>query len=119
MLPLEEKTNFNPNRKPDNFFEKLSIEEKNQVIKENSAYGKIICRCERITEGEIVRAITTNPPATDVDGVKRRTRSGMGRCQGGFCQPQIVEIIAREMAIPVEKVTKSGGKSYILKGQTK
>ena len=118
-IELAKNKAFNGNRKPDNFFEKLSMEEKNQIIKENRAYGKIICRCEQITEGEIVRAIKTNPPATNIDAIKRRTRSGMGRCQGGFCQPQVAEILARELCIPLEKVTKSGKNSYLLRGKTK
>lgn len=111
--------NFNPIRKPDNFFEKLSVEQKNEVIKKDKSYGKIICRCEQITEGEIVRAIKTNPCATSIDAIKRRTRSGMGRCQGGFCQPQVAEIIARELSIPLEKVTKNGKNSELLWGKTK
>ena len=94
-------------------------EEKKRMIKENPSYGKIVCRCEQITEGEILRAIRENPPAKDVDGVKRRTRSGMGRCQGGFCQPQVAEIIADELGIELEKVTKKGKGSYLLKGVTK
>ena len=97
----------------------MSVEEKNAVIKENKAYGRIICRCEQITEGEIVRAVTVNPRATTIDAVKRRTRAGMGRCQGGFCQPQVAEIIARELNIPLEKVTKSGKNSELLIGRTK
>ena len=116
---LVKKENFNPIRKPDNFFKNLSVEQKNEVIKNNKSYGKIICRCEQITEGEIVRAIHENPPATNVDAIKRRTRAGMGRCQGGFCQPLVAEIIARELNIPLEKVTKSGKNSYLLRGKTK
>ncbi len=116
---LVEKANFNPIRKPDYFFKNLSIKQKNEVIKNNKAYGKIICRCEQITEGEIVRAIHENPPATNVDAIKRRTRAGMGRCQGGFCQPLVAEIIARELNIPLEQVTKSGKNSYLLRGKTK
>lgn len=116
---LEKNVNFNGERTPDNFYEKLSVSEKNALIKKDSSYGRIICRCEQITEGEIVRAIHTNPKATNVDAIKRRTRSGMGRCQGGFCQPQIVEIIARELNVPLESVTKSGKNSYLLRGRTK
>ena len=119
LITLKKKENFNPNRIPDNFFEIMSVEEKNAVIKENKAYGRIICRCEQITEGEIVRAVTVNPRATTIDAVKRRTRAGMGRCQGGFCQPQVAEIIARELNIPLEKVTKSGKNSELLIGRTK
>lgn len=119
LITLNKKPNFNGKRKPDDFFNKMSIEEKNELIKSNKAYGRIICRCEQITEGEIVRAVTTNPRATNIDAVKRRTRSGMGRCQGGFCQPQVAEIIARELSIPLEKVTKSGKNSYLLVGKSK
>lgn len=119
MITLTANEKFNGKRIPDNFFEKLTIEEKNEIIKKDNRYGKIVCRCEQITEGEIVRAIKTNPPATNVDAIKRRTRSGMGRCQGGFCQPQVAEIIARELSIPLEKVTKSGKNSYLLRGKTK
>lgn len=116
---LEENKNFNKYRKPDYFFNRLSNEEKNKIIKEDSSYGNIVCRCEKITEGEIIRAVTENPRATTIDGVKRRTRAGMGRCQGGFCQPRVAEIIARELGIDIVDVTKSGGKSNILIGGTK
>ena len=119
FFELVKNPDFKGERKPDDFFNLLTVEEKNKIIKQNPAYGKIVCRCERITEGEIVRAIKTNPPATNVDAIKRRTRAGMGRCQGGFCQPQVAEIIARELGIPLEKVTKSGKESYLLRGKTK
>lgn len=116
---LVKKESFNPYRKPDYFFKNLSVEEKNGIIKNDKTYGKIICRCEQITEGEIIRAIKENPPAKNVDAVKRRTRAGMGRCQGGFCQPYVAEIIARETGIPFEKVTKSGKGSELVIGVTK
>jgi glycerol-3-phosphate dehydrogenase len=116
---LEKKTEFNPIRKPDYFFKNLTNEEKNEIIKKDKSYGRIVCRCEQITEGEIVRAIRENPPARNIDAVKRRTRAGMGRCQGGFCQPYVAELIARELNIPLEEVTKSGKNSYLLRGKTK
>lgn len=119
LLPLESNKNFNPIRKPDYFFKDLSIEEKNQIIQKDPSYGRIICRCEKITEGEIIRACTENPKATTIDGVKRRTRAGMGRCQGGFCQPYVAEIISKCTGIPLDKITKSGDKSYILRGIVK
>lgn len=119
ILPLSKNESFNGNRKPDYFFKNLTIEEKNEIIKKDSRYGKIVCRCEEITEGEIVRAIHENPKATTVDGVKRRVRAGMGRCQGGFCQPHVAEIIARELNIPITEVTKSGKNSKLLVGETK
>ena len=100
-------------------FREASIEEKNKMIKENPSYGRIICRCEGITEGEILDAIRTEPRATDLDGVKRRTRAQMGRCQGGFCSPYIIELLSRELGLPYEKITKFGGKSYVAIGKTK
>ena len=92
-------------------------EEKNAYIKENPDYGRIVCRCEQISEGEIRDAIRRNPQARDMDGVKRRTRSGMGRCQGGFCGPYVMELLAREMGIAMEEVTKNGGDSAMLIGR--
>lgn len=118
-LSLEENESFNPIRKPAHLFREMSMEDKNKVIAENPKYGKVVCRCETVTEGEIVEAIHTNPKATSVDAIKRRTRSGMGRCQGGFCAPTVVEILARELDIPFEAVTKSGGNSIINYGRIK
>lgn len=97
----------------------LSLEERAKLIKKDSRYGRIICRCEGITEGEIIDAIKAPCGARDVDAVKRRTRSGMGRCQGGFCGSKVVEILARELDIPMNKVTKHGNGSKILYGKTK
>ena len=119
ILPLKKKADFNGTRKADYFFNRLSIQEKNEIIAKDPSYGKIVCRCERITEGEIVRAVRENPPATNIDAVKRRTRAGMGRCQGGFCQPQVAEIIARTLDIPFEKVTKNGDGSALVVGVSK
>ena len=89
------------------------------MIEKDRTYGHIICRCETITEGEIIAAIRQNPPARSLDAVKRRTRASMGRCQGGFCTPFVTEIIARELGIDETKVTKFGGGSNILVGKTK
>ncbi len=118
-VSAERNPHFNGTRKPDCFFKNLSVAEKNEIIKKDPAYGKIICRCEGITEGEIVRVIRENPKATSIDAVKRRTRAGMGRCQGGFCQPHVAEILARELGIPYDKVTKSGKDTFILVGKSK
>lgn len=82
-------------------------------------YHKVICRCETVSEGEILTAIHTNPGARDIDGVKRRTRGGMGRCQGGFCMPYVAEILARELDMPLTEVTKFGGGSKLLFGKVK
>ncbi|MBP5193895.1 MAG: NAD(P)/FAD-dependent oxidoreductase [Clostridia bacterium] len=119
IIPVRKNRGFCGKRTSDDFFKKLSIAEKNDLIKKDSAYGRIICRCESVTEGEIRRAIRTNPPARDLDGVKLRTRTGMGRCQSGFCQPQVAEIIADELGISIDEVTKKGGSSHLLFGRTK
>ncbi len=116
-LNLIPNQSFNPYREDMHAFRKMSDEQKNAFIKENPSYGKIVCRCETVSEGEIIKAITTNPPARDVDGVKRRTRSGMGRCQGGFCGPNVIKLISEYGNIPLEKVTKNGGSSYMLTGK--
>ena len=118
-LELAEKTDYIAARVSSHHFRDASLEEKNAMIRENPAYGRIVCRCEGVTEGEILDAIRRNPGATDLDGVKRRTRAQMGRCQGGFCMPYITELLAREQGIAYEAVTKSGGKSVINVGKTK
>lgn len=97
----------------------LSAVERNQLIQQNPAYGQIICRCEMITEGEIVDAIRRPLGARSLDGVKRRTRAGMGRCQAGFCSPRVMEILSRELGTDMSQITKSGGKSRIIAGQDK
>ena len=118
-MQLTENASFDPHREAMHAFREASIEEKNEIIKKNPTYGRIICRCETVTEGEILRAIRENPKPRDLDGVKRRTRAQMGRCQGGFCSPYIVELLAREMEVPYESVTKFGGNSLINVGKTK
>ena len=118
-LKAEKKKSFNPIRRPMDFFKELSAEEKNKLIAERSEYARVICRCETVTEGEIIDAIRAEPRPRDVDGVKRRTRASMGRCQGGFCMPHIVEILARELGCSYEEVTKFGRDSYINVGKTK
>ena len=100
-------------RPPQPIFRELSAEEQAALIKKDARYGRIICRCETITEGEIVDAIKRPCGARTVDGVKRRTRAGMGRCQGGFCGPRVIEILSRELGIPVPKVRKDGADSYM------
>ena len=116
-LALTEKKDFEPHRPHPPKFRHMTNEERAALIAEDPRYGRIVCRCETVTEGEIVAAIHRNPPARDLDGVKRRTRTGMGRCQGGFCTPVAVEILARELGIPMEEVTKTGGKSNLLVGK--
>ena len=118
-LALEKKADFNPIREATHAFREGTIEEKNEMIQKDPTYGHIICRCEGVSEGEILAAIRQNPRPRDLDGVKRRTRAQMGRCQGGFCSPYIVELLAQEMNIPYEEVTKCGGKSLINVQKTK
>lgn len=98
---------------------KLTFEERQELIRQNSAYGNVICRCESITEGEILDAIHRPLGARSLDGVKRRVRAGMGRCQGGFCAPRVMEILARELNLPMEEITKSGGNSKLIVGTNK
>lgn len=98
-------------------FKKMSDEEKDEYIKKNPAYGRIICRCETVSEGEILDALRRNPKATDIDGVKRRTRAGMGRCQGGFCMPYVMRLIEKETGKPMTGITKKGGKSNTVTGR--
>ena len=116
---LAVREDFDPKREPMHKFASLSDDEKNEIIKNDPAYAHIICRCEMVTEGEIVAAIRTNPKPRDLDGIKRRTRAGMGRCQSGFCSPYTVEILARELGMDYTSVTKFGGASYVNIGVTK
>ncbi len=116
-LSLHEKTTWNGRRENPHAFREMSDTEKHAYIQQNPDYGKIVCRCETVSEGEIRAAIRQNPGARDVDGVKRRTRSGMGRCQGGFCGPYVMALIAQELKIPMETVTKNGGGSFMLTGR--
>ena len=113
-LPMEEKADWNPVRRPRPEFRKLTRQQQDELIRQDPAYGRVICRCETITEGEILEAIHSPVPPTTVDGIKRRTRAGMGRCQGGFCQPRVLEILAREQGKPWTQITLKGDGSSIL-----
>lgn len=106
-LELKIKDNFNPYRVGIKKFTEMSEKEQAEIVAENPSYGNIICRCETISESEIVQAIRRNPPARSLDAVKRRVRAGMGRCQGGFCSTKVVEIIAKELGIKPEEVCKN------------
>lgn len=114
-----ERADFVPGREAPVRFRNMTKSEREALIAKNKAYGRVICRCETITEGEILDAIHAPAGARDVDGVKRRTRAGMGRCQGGFCGSKVVEILSRELHLPMNEVTKFGGDSKILFGKTK
>ena len=113
------KPNYVSQRRREYNISKMDIDEANAVIASNNAYGRIVCRCEKITEGEIVDAIKRPAGAVTVDGVKMRTRAGMGRCQGGFCTSKIIEIIARELGIKKEEVRKSCKNSNYLVSKLK
>ena len=110
---------FNPIRRKLTHFMELSQEEKHEIIKADSRYGRIICRCENITEGEIVDAIHRKAGATTVDGIKRRVRPGSGRCQGGFCQPRVIEILARELNKGITEIVKDSLNTNIAIEETK
>lgn len=118
-LGLEEKEDWIGTRKGILNPTDLSVEERHELIKKNPAYGNIICRCESVSEGEILDAIHRPLGARSLDGIKRRTRAGMGRCQAGFCSPRTMEIINRELGIPMEEITKSGGASNIVLERSK
>lgn len=116
-LKLEPKDDFQPHRKKTKRFVDMTEEEKTAAIAADPRNGNVICRCETITEAEIIRAIHTEPRARSLDAIKRRLRAGMGRCQGGFCSPRIVEILARELNVPVETIAKNEPGSEIIVGK--
>ncbi len=111
--------NFNPIRKGIPKFREMTNEERKELIAKDPSYGKIVCRCETVTEGEILNAIRRPLGARDLDGIKRRTRAGMGKCQSGFCSTKIVALLSKELGIPETEVTKFGGKSNLLIGEDK
>jgi glycerol-3-phosphate dehydrogenase len=119
IIPAEDNPDFNPTRKGIVWMQEASMEEKQKLIAENPAYANVICRCEMVTEGEILDAIHRPLGATTLDGIKRRTRAGMGRCQAGFCSPKTVEILARELGKDMSEITKLGGASKFLTGYNK
>ena len=100
-------------------FKELSAEEKAALVKEQPAYGRVICRCETITEGEILAALHSEVPANTIDGVKRRAGAGMGRCQGGFCGPRVLELISRELGIDPLDILQDKNGSNVLLSETK
>ncbi len=118
-LSPEIKKDYAATRKAPVRFRHMNEQQRRELIKKNPAYGRIICRCETITEGEILDAIHAPAGARDVDGVKRRTRAGMGRCQGGFCSSKVVEILAKELGKDMNEITKFGGNSKIIFERTK
>lgn len=118
-LKPEKNEAFNPKRKAIVRFNELSIEDKKKMVGERPEYGHVVCRCENVTEGEILDAIRRPLGARDLDGVKRRTRAGAGRCQAGFCMSRVMEILQSELNIPPTEITKFGRDSRVLVGLNK
>lgn len=117
-LKPEDKEDFVGSRKGIQSMALASAEERKRLIRENPAYANVICRCEMVTEGEILDAIRRPLGATTTDGIKRRTRAGMGRCQAGFCLPRTVEILARELQVDESEILKAEeGSRYLLPGE--
>ncbi|WP_342757246.1 NAD(P)/FAD-dependent oxidoreductase [Kineothrix sedimenti] len=114
LLPVPKKVDFKAHRQGIHGMADAGEEERKALIEKNPAYANIICRCELVTEGEIMDAIHRPLGATTLDGIKRRTRAGMGRCQSGFCAPKTVEILAQELGTDAGEITKSGGESRFL-----
>ena len=113
-MSLSKKEAVVPPRKPQKPFCDMSDDERAEAVRSDPLYGNIICRCEVVTEAEIRDAIRRPVGARSLDGVKRRTRAGMGRCQGGFCSPRVARIIAEETGLSMLEITKDGGESRLL-----
>ncbi len=118
-LDLKKKKDFIPHRPKKYRFRELGSEERRKLIEQNSAFGHVICRCETVTEAEIIDAIRRPVGARSIDAVKRRTRAGMGRCQGGFCSPRVLEILTKELGADPLEITKKGPGSNMLVGRIK
>lgn len=116
---VEENTLFNPARRPVKRFIEAPLPHQQAMLEEDERYGRMICRCESITEGDIVDMIYRYAGAETLDGVKRRIRAGAGRCQGGFCSPRVMEILARELNRDITEIVKDKPGSFILTGKTK
>lgn len=118
-LHAVEKKDFIAQRRDMPHPREMDFASRQDLIARDPAYGQVICRCEGVTEGEIRDAIRRVPGARSLDGVKRRVRAGMGRCQGGFCGPKVMELLSRELHVPITALTKGGGESRLLAGRTK
>lgn len=113
-LKMEKKPDFKPRRRPMVRLNRMTPEEREELVRKDPKFGNIICRCEKISEGEVLDCIHRKCGATTIRGVKRRVRPGMGKCQGGFCQPRIIRILSRELGIPEEDVRMNESGSWIL-----
>jgi len=118
-MQVKPRAGFNPERKGIPRLHELDARARSELIKSRPDYGEIVCRCEEVSRGEIVDAIHSPVPVDTVDGIKRRVRAGMGRCQGGFCLPAVMNIIRDETGLPLDEITKKGGESNILVCETK
>lgn len=117
--PVRRNEAYDPHRKGVPRLRELPLEKRDALIKKRPDYGVMVCRCEEVSRGEIIDALKSPLPVYTVDGVKKRVRPGMGRCQGGFCMPLVTQIISEVTGQPLETVKKSGGDSYLLFGRTK
>lgn len=117
--PAKVRKDFRAERKGIRSLERATVEERNQLIMDNPAYANVICRCETVSEAEILEAIRRPVGAVTLDGIKRRTRASMGRCQGGFCTPKLMKILSEELGIPMEEVCKSNVGSTVIYGDIK
>ncbi len=116
---IEQNENFNPIRNGIPSPKYMSLNERDKLIREHPEFGEIICRCEEISKGEILAAIRSSISVPTIDGIKKRVRPGMGRCQGGFCMPLVAKIISEELNIPLEDVLRTNTRSRITFGRTK
>ena len=117
-LALEKKDEFICERRRTRFKE-LTPEARAALVEREPAFGRVVCRCETVTEGEILEAVHSPIPPVSVDGVKRRVNAGMGRCQGGFCGPRVVDLLARELGVSPREITQDQAGSWLLDRQTK
>ena len=117
-LRCEEKENFIASREQ-LLFKDMTDDRRREALSREPRYGRVICRCETITEGDILRVLRSPIPPVSIDGVKRRCNAGMGRCQGGFCGPRVHEILSRETGRPMEEICQDRAGSWLLAGETK
>ena len=117
-LTLDKKGDFKDERRVVRL-SRLPMSDRDALIRKNPAYGTVVCRCQTITEGEIVDILRRPVHPVSIDGVKRRCAAGMGRCQGGFCEPRIHDIMARTLGVPMKDIVQDTAGSYIVTGQTK
>lgn len=116
---VDKNIDYNPKRTAPVIAKTLSDDERHQLIQSNPDFGKIICRCEQISLGEIKQAVNNPLGVATIDGVKRRVRAGMGRCQGGFCMPMVLKTIADELNVELTDVNKGDEGSYLAIGNIK